>query len=88
MAAHKLDAVLFLGGSGASIAAAAGYPTVIVPFTRMASSERGQPFPAGFTPQPSPLGLSFTGMACQEGRLLGLGYAFEQATKRRVPPPL
>ncbi len=30
---------------------------------------------------------AFTGMACSEGRLIGLAYAFEQATKRRVPPP-
>jgi Asp-tRNA(Asn)/Glu-tRNA(Gln) amidotransferase A subunit family amidase len=29
----------------------------------------------------------FTGSACSEPRLLELAYAFEQATKRRVPPP-
>jgi len=27
------------------------------------------------------------GMACSEPKLLEFGYAFEQATKRRVPPP-
>jgi hypothetical protein len=27
-------------------------------------------------------------MACSEPRLIELGYAFEQATNRRVPPPL
>ncbi len=32
MATHQLDALLFPGGSGASIAARPGYPTVIVPF--------------------------------------------------------
>jgi hypothetical protein len=26
-------------------------------------------------------------MSCSEPKLLELGYAFEQATKRRVPPP-
>jgi len=26
-------------------------------------------------------------MACSEPRLIGLAYAFEQATKKRVPPP-
>jgi hypothetical protein len=26
-------------------------------------------------------------MACSEPRLIELGYAFEQATKRRVAPP-
>jgi len=28
------------------------------------------------------------GMACSEPRLIALAYAFEQATKRRVPPVL
>jgi amidase len=31
--------------------------------------------------------VSFTGMACSEPKLIGLAYAFEQATKKRVPPP-
>jgi len=44
-------------------------------------------FPEGFDAKPSPFGVSFTGMACSEPRLIELGYAFEQATKRRVPPP-
>jgi amidase len=44
-------------------------------------------FPPGFDPKPSPYGVSFTGMACSEPRLLELAYAFEQATRRRVPPP-
>jgi hypothetical protein len=26
-------------------------------------------------------------MACSEGRLIELAYGFEQATKRRIPPP-
>ena len=46
-----------------------------------------EPFPAGFDALPGPFGVSFTGMACSEPRLIELGYAFEQATKRRVPPP-
>jgi amidase len=44
--------------------------------------------PAGFEAQPAPFGVSFTGTACSEGRLIELAYAFEQATKRRIPPPL
>jgi amidase len=44
------------------------------------------PFPEGFAARPQPFGVSFTGMACSEPRLLELAYAFEQATKRRVPP--
>ena len=45
------------------------------------------PYPDGFTLAPAPYGVSFTGMACSEPRLIELAYAFEQATKRRVPPP-
>jgi amidase len=59
---------------------------VIVPFG-MVSNAPTVPFPSGFDAKPAPFGVSFTGMACSEPRLLGLAYAFEQATKRRVPPP-
>jgi amidase len=45
-------------------------------------------FPEGFNAKPSPYGVSFTGMACSEPTLMRLAYAFEQATKRRVPPAL
>ena len=74
MKAYKLDALLFPGDEGSAIAARPGYPTVIVPFGMIANTV--------------PFGISFTGMACSEPRLIELGYAFEQATKRRVPPPL
>jgi amidase len=33
------------------------------------------------------MGVSFTGMACSEAKLIEMAYAFERATKRRVPPP-
>jgi amidase len=85
MAVHRLDALLFPGSSSAGIAAKAGHPTVIVPFG-MIPSEPNPPFPAGFNALPQPYGVGFTGTACTEPRLLELGYAFEQATKRRVPP--
>ena len=84
--ANNLDALLFPGANGAAIAAKPGYPTVIVPFG-MVPNEPTPPFPEGFDAKPSPFGVSFTGMACSEQRLIELGYAFEQATKRRVPPP-
>jgi amidase len=83
---HNLDAVLFPGSNGAAIAAGAGYPTVIVPFGMVPNAPAAAPFPEGFNAKPSPFGVSFTGTACSEPRLLGLAYAFEQATKRRVPP--
>jgi amidase len=82
---HSLDALLFPGSSGAGIAARPGYPTVMVPFA-FVPNEPTPPFPAGFNAKPAPYGVSFTGIACSEPRLLGLAYAFEQATKRRVPP--
>jgi len=101
MKAHKLDALLFPGASGAGIAAKPGYPTVIVPFglfvpqpppagpPARATTSGGpapNPYPDGFALAPAPYGVSFTGMACSEPRLIELAYAFEQATKRRVPP--
>jgi amidase len=42
--------------------------------------------PAGFNPQPQPYGISFTGSAFDEPTLIRLGYAFEQASRRRVSP--
>ncbi|PYS52363.1 MAG: amidase [Acidobacteria bacterium] len=86
MKANKLDALLFPGFSGSALAARPGYPTVIVPFG-MVPNEPTPPFPEGFDAKPAPFGVSFTGMACSEPRLIELAYAFEQATKRRVPPP-
>ena len=85
MAAHKLDAILFPGASGSGISARPGYPTVLVPFAQIPNAPE-QPFPAGFDAKPVPYGVSFAGMACSEPTLLGLAFAFEQATKRRVPP--
>ena len=85
MKRHKLDALIFAGRRGSGFLAKAGYPTVHVPFGLVAN---GSGFPAGFTPKPAPLGVSFAGTACSEPRLLELAYAFEQATKRRRPPEL
>ena len=87
MREHKLDALVaptaglpwmidFIkgdnsGGGFTSAAAVAGYPHVTVP--------------AGFV-HGLPVGLSFVGMAWSEARLIGLAYAFEQATKHRRAP--
>jgi len=83
MKANKLDALVFAGANGAQIAARPGYPSIIVPFALI-------PAPANAPPnaRPTPFGIAFTAMACSEPRLIELGYAFEQATKGRVPPPL
>lgn len=63
------------GGGAASatnIANLTGFPDLIVP--------------AGFTADGLPVGLSFLGPAFSEGKLLGLGYSFEQATRARRRP--
>ena len=65
-----VDGEKHLGGS-TQPSAVAGYPIITVP--------------AG-TAFGLPLGLSFFAGAGSEGRLLGLAYAFEQATNARVVP--
>ena len=84
--AHKLDAILFPGASGAGIAAKPGYPTVIVPFATVPNAPPNSTFPQGFDPKPAPYGVSFSSTACSEPRLIELAYAFEQLTKKRMPP--
>jgi amidase len=87
---HKLDALIaptvgpawttdlingdhFLGGDASSAPAIAGYPHITVP--------------AGFV-HGLPVGLSFIGSAWSEPTLIGLAYAFEQATLARRAPDL
>jgi amidase len=80
MKAERLDALLFPAQNGNGIAARAGYPSVIVPFGTVPNS--GPPaFPAGFDAKPAPFGVTFTGMACSEAKLIAIAYAFEQATR-------
>jgi amidase len=89
LAANKLDAIIaptgspawltdhvngdsYLGASS-SPAAVAGYPTITVTM----GDVRGLP-----------VGLSFTGTAWDEGKLLRIAYAYEQGTKHRKAPSL
>lgn len=84
---HRLDALIaptgapawmtdlvngdhYIGGSSTP-AAVSGYPNMTVPMG----------FVSGL-----PVGLSFMGLAWTEPKLIGLSYAFEQATKHRRPP--
>ena len=83
--AVKLDAILTPGGSGAGLAARAGYPIIVVPFAMVANAPTPA-FPAGFDAKPAPFGVGFTGAQCSEPKLVELAYTFEQATKKRVPP--
>ncbi|MBN9087238.1 MAG: amidase [Reyranella sp.] len=81
MTRHKLDAVVFPGTAGASIAAKAGYPSVMVPGGFISGVE-------GKDTPDYPLGVTFAGRAWSEHTLLRLAYAFEQATDARKPPGL
>ncbi len=58
-------------GAGYGVAAVAGTPSITVP----SGDSHGLP-----------LGLTFMGRAYSEAELIGLAYAFEQATKARKPP--
>jgi amidase len=89
--AAGFDAVLFPSNRGANIAARAGYPSVLVPGGLVTNQPElnippGTAFPAGFNPKDGPYGVTFTGPAFSEPKLIALAYAFEQATKHRVPP--
>lgn len=79
------DAILFPQNRGAGAPAKAGYPSIVVPggFFDNSNAE----FPANFKPMPGPAGVTFSGRAFSEPRLIGLAYAFEHATHHRVAPP-
>jgi amidase len=87
---HRLDALMFPGWQISNLAARPGYPEIVVPLGVVPAGAGGgagaNPFPAGFDPKPSPYSAAFVGLACSEPRLIEIAFAFEQATKRRVPP--
>jgi amidase len=72
------DAILASANSFAGTPAKAGYPSITVP--------------GGFLPptttivNPFPSGVTFSGPAFSEPRLIALAYAYEQATLHRRPP--
>ena len=69
--------------------AKAGHPSVTVPFGLVENTAGDSAaYPDGFSPRPAPIGVTFSGEECSDPRLIGLAYAFEQLTKRRVPPEL
>ena len=67
----KVNGDHFTGYGAYGIAAVAGYPSITVPMGYIHGL---------------PVGLSFIGSAWDESNLIGLGYAFEQATKVRKMP--
>ncbi len=78
--ADDFQAILSNGNTQAGTPAKAGYPSVTVP--------GGFVLPADPVVNPFPSTVTFTGRAFSEPTLIALAYAFEQATKHRVPPPL
>ncbi len=85
MAEHRLDAIAYppirrkanlIGemqvGSTCRLSANSGLPAIVVP--------------AGFTPDGMPVGIELLGRAWSEAKLLGLAYAYEQATRHRRAP--
>jgi amidase len=76
--ADDVDAILAAANFFAAVPAKAGYPSITVP--------------GGFLPatppiaNPFPSGVTFSGPAFSEPTLIGLAYAYEQATRHRVPP--
>ncbi len=76
--ADDFDAILFSGNSGAGVPAVAGYPSITVPGGFVEPSDTGA---AAF-----PSGVTFSGRAFSEERLVALAFAFEQATGARRPP--
>ena len=89
--ADDFDAILFPANRGANIAARAGYPSIVVPGGFVTNRPElnvppAAPFPTGFDPKHAPYGVTFSGRAFSEPRLIGLAYAFEQATKHRLAP--
>ncbi len=71
---YNLDAILFPSYIGSTISAKAGYPSIAIP--------------AGYMKSGKPFGVTFAGTAFNEGILIKLAYAFEQATKQRKSPIL
>ncbi len=87
LAGHRLDAVVSVTagpswaidlangdrstGGSSTYAAVAGYPSITVPMGNVHGL---------------PVGLLFAGRAWNEGRLIGLAFGFEQATKARRAP--
>ena len=72
------DAILASANNSAGTPAKAGYPSITVP--------GGFVPPAAPIANPFPSGVTFSGPAFSEPRLIAFAYAYEQATLNRRPP--
>ena len=85
---------MFPGWAISNLASRPGYPEIVVPIGMTGGGggggggAGGNPFPPGFEVKPSPYSAAFVGLPCSEPKLFTIAYAFEQATKKRVPPAL
>lgn len=86
MKKHRLDAIVYPSlrvkparvgdpqpGSSCTVSAHSGLPAFSLP--------------AGFTRDGVPVGIELLGKAFEEGKLIAMAYAYEQATKPRKSPP-
>jgi len=85
---HPHDAVLFPANFGANPPARAGYPSIIVPAGRFPNPAKAAIDAADptFNPKRSPFGVTFSGPAFSEPKLIGFAYAYEQASHCRITP--
>jgi len=77
--ADDVSSLIYLGSNSAGIGAKAQDPTVAVP----AGYQTGQGTPPGSR---RPINIGFLGAQYSEPTLIGLAYAYEQATRLRQPP--
>ncbi len=84
---NKLDALVGPFGQGVSMAAIAGYPSIVVPLgLRDVPGEVASGDQTAVPPSTQPTSMLFFGTAWTEPKLIKYAYAFEQLTKgRRVP---
>lgn len=73
MKENQLDALIYVGQKYVPFLGVGGYPAITVP--------------AGYNSENMPLGICFGGLKYTEPTLIEIAYAFEQATKKRRPPP-
>ncbi|KAJ8517706.1 hypothetical protein ONZ45_g5132 [Pleurotus djamor] len=83
---HRLDALVMPAVVPNPPAAIAGYPIITVPLGFFPENTETQPAgPSTVYPGPGiPFGLSFVGTAFSEYNLIGMAYAYEQATQTRL----
>jgi amidase len=84
---NELDALMFPGWNVSNLASRPGYPEIVVPLG-VTPPGNVAAFPPGFDPKPTTYSAAFVGMPCSEPKLIEIAYAFEQLTKRRVPPAI